>query len=104
MVETSTSSGCHHPKRSYSSPKRFHWIHPKETPNIELPNDATKLFDVDDDVGTSTIADLSVPSEDEEEEVKSNNVWNIPLLSYLNFLHFTLIGKPQKMGQTSKHG
>ena len=23
----------------------------------------------------STIADLSVPSEDEEEEVKSNNIW-----------------------------
>ena len=47
----------------------------EETPNIELPNDENKLFDGDDDVGTSTIADLSVPSEDEEEEVKSNNVW-----------------------------
>ena len=46
-----------------------------ETPNIELPNDENKLFDVDDDVGTSTIADLSVHCEDEEEEVKSNNVW-----------------------------
>ena len=47
----------------------------EETPNIELPNDENQLFDVDDDVGTSTIPDLSVPSEDEEEEVKSNNVW-----------------------------
>ena len=46
----------------------------KETPNIELPTDGNKLFDVDDDVGTSTISDLSVPSE-EEEEVKPNNVW-----------------------------
>ena len=26
---------------------------------------------------------------------------NMPLISYLNILHFTLIGKPQKMGQTS---
>ena len=32
------------------------------------------MFDVDDDVGTSTIPDLSVTSEDEEEAVKSNNV------------------------------
>ena len=47
----------------------------EETPNIELPKDENKLFDVDDDAGTSTIAELSVPSEDEEEEVKSNNVW-----------------------------
>ena len=31
--------------------------------------------DEDDDVGTSTIPNLSLPSEDEEEEVKSNNVW-----------------------------
>ena len=45
-----------------------------EAPNIELPNDENKLFDVDDDVGTSTIPDLSVPSEDEEEEVSSNNL------------------------------
>ena len=47
----------------------------EETPDIELPNDKNILFDVDDDVGTSNIADLSVPSEVEEEEVKSNIVW-----------------------------
>ena len=46
-----------------------------ETPIIELPNDEDKLFDEEDDVGTLTIADLSLPREDEEEEVKSNNVW-----------------------------
>ena len=45
-----------------------------ETPIIELPNDENKLFD-EDDVGTSTIPDLSLPTEDEEEEVKSNYVW-----------------------------
>ena len=46
-----------------------------ETPTVELPNNENKLFDEDDDVGISTITDLSLPSEDEEEEVKSNNVW-----------------------------
>ena len=46
-----------------------------ETPIIELPNDENKLFDEENDVGTSTIPNLSLPSEDEEEEVKSNNVW-----------------------------
>ena len=46
-----------------------------EAPNIEVPNNENKLFDVDDDVGTSTIPILSVPSEEEEEEVSSNNVW-----------------------------
>ena len=47
------------------------------------------MFDVDDDVGTSTIADLLVPSEDEEEEVKSNNVWEhgIDILFKLSPLH-----------------
>ena len=61
----------------------------EETPNIKLPNDENKMFDVDDDVGTSTIADLSVPSEVEEEEVKSNNVWEhaIDILFKLSPLH-----------------
>ena len=60
----------------------------KETPNIDLPKDENKLFDVDD-VGTSTIADLSVPSEEEEEEVKSNNAWEhaITILFELSPLH-----------------
>ena len=61
----------------------------EQTPNIELPNDENKLFDVDDDVGTSTIPDLSVPSEDEEEEVKSKHVWEhaINILFKLSPLH-----------------
>ena len=47
------------------------------------------MFDVDDDVGTSTIPDLSVPSEDGEEEVKSNNVSEhaIDILFELSPLH-----------------
>ena len=45
------------------------------TPIIELLNDENKLFDEEDDVRTFTIPDLSLPSEDEEEEVKSSNVW-----------------------------
>ena len=47
----------------------------EETPIVELPNNENNLFDLDDEVGTSTSPDLSLPSEDEEEEVKSNNVW-----------------------------
>ena len=61
----------------------------EETPNIELPYDENKLFDVDDDVGTSTIPDLSVPSEDEEEEVITTDVWEhaIDILFKLSPLH-----------------
>ena len=61
----------------------------EETPNIELPNYENKSFDVDDVVGTSTIPNLSAPSEDEEEEVKSNNVWEhaIDILLKLSPLH-----------------
>ena len=60
-----------------------------ETPIIELPNDENKLFDEEDDVGTSTSPDLSLPSEDEEEKVKSNNVWEyaIYVLFKLSPLH-----------------
>ena len=46
-----------------------------ETPTIKLPNDENKLLHEEDDVGTSTIPDLSLPSEDDEEEVKPNNAW-----------------------------
>ena len=60
-----------------------------EAPNIELPNDENKLLDVDDDIGRSTIPDLSVLNEDEEEEVISNNVWEhaIDILFRLSPLH-----------------
>ena len=60
-----------------------------EAPNIELPNDENKFFDVDDNVGTFTIPDLSVPSEDEEEAVNSNNVCKhaIDILFKLSPLH-----------------
>ena len=60
----------------------------EETPNIELQNDENKLFNEDDDVGTSTIPDLSVPSEDEE-DVISNSVWEhaIDILFKLSPLH-----------------
>ena len=47
------------------------------------------MFDEEDDVGTSTIPDLSLNSEDEEEEVKSNYVWEyaIDILFQLSPLH-----------------
>ena len=60
-----------------------------EAPIVELPNDENKLFDEEDDAGTSTIPDLSLPSEDEEREVKSNKVWKyaIVVLFKLSPLH-----------------
>ena len=45
------------------------------SPSVELPNDENKLFDEVDDVGNSTIPDLSLPSEVDEEEYTINNVW-----------------------------
>ena len=58
------------------TPSKKKLLKPKEvsldSPIVELPNDENKLFDEEDDVGTSTITDLSLPSEDEDEEIKSN--------------------------------
>ena len=76
----------------------------EETPNFELPNNENKLVDVNNDVGTSTISDLSIPHEDDDEEVKPNNVWQLQLISCLHFLHFMLKGNVSEMGQTSNHG
>ena len=60
-----------------------------ETPIIVLPNDENKLFDEQNDVKTSTISNLSLASEDEEEEVKSNYLWEyaIDVLFKLSPLH-----------------
>ena len=55
----------------------------EETPIVELPNNENKLFDEDDDVGTSTIPDLSQPSEDEEDKVKSNVLKTLKILIHL---------------------
>ena len=56
---------------------------------MELPNDENKLFDEEDDVGNSTIPDLSLPSEDEEEECNPNSVWKYAIndLFQLSPLH-----------------
>ena len=64
-------------KKNLLKPKEVSLDSPlmEETPNIVLPNDENKIFHVDDDMGTSTIPDLPMPSEDDEEEVKSINVW-----------------------------
>ena len=72
----------------------------EDTLNVELPNNEDKLFHVDDDVGTSTIPDLSVPSEDEEEEVKSNNIWEHAI--DMKSLLFILIGKASGNGSNIK--
>ena len=83
-------------KKKSLNPKEISLVSPpkEETTNIELPNDEYNLFDVDDDVGTSTIADLAVPSEDEEEEeVKSNNVWEHAIDILFKFSPLHLNGK-----------
>ena len=61
----------------------------EETPIVELPNDENKLFDQDDEVGSSTTPDLSLPCVDEADEVKSINVWEyaIAVLFSLSPLH-----------------
>ena len=45
------------------------------SPSMELPNDENKLFDEADAVGNSTIPDLSLPGEVDEEEHTIHNVW-----------------------------
>ena len=47
----------------------------EDTPKLELPNDDNKLFDEEDDFGNSTIPDLSLPSEDEEDRNIPSSVW-----------------------------
>ena len=64
-----------------------------ETPIIELQKCENKLFDEEDDVGTSTITDLSLPSEDEEEEVKSNNVWEYAIDALFKLSPLRPVGK-----------
>ena len=74
----------------------------EETPNIELPNDENILFDVDDDIGTSTIADLSGPVKMKRKKSNPTMLGNMPLISYLNFLQFTLMGKASENGSNIK--
>ena len=61
-----------------------------ESPIIALPNDENTLFDEEDDVGTSTTPDDSLPSADEEEEVKSHNIGKYAsnVLFQLSPLHY----------------
>ena len=73
-----------------------------ETPTVELPNNENKLFDEDDDVVTSTIPDLSLPSEDKEEEVMSDNVWEYAIDVYSNCPHSILKEKISESGSNIK--
>ena len=76
-------------KKKLLKPKEVSFNSPlkEETPNIELPNDENKLFDVDDDVGTSTIPDLSVPMKMKKKKSNPTMFGNMPLISYLNYQH-----------------
>ena len=55
-------------KKKFLKPKAVSLDSPLKggAPNNELPNNEDKFLDEDDDVGTPTIPDLSVPSEEEE--------------------------------------
>ena len=75
-----------------------------ETLIVELPNDENMLLDEEDDVRTSTIPDLSLPSEDEEEEVKSNNVWEYAIDVLFNCLHSILNRKASECRSKSRNG
>ena len=58
-----------------------------ELPKVELPKDENKLIDEDDDVGTSSVPELSIASE--EEEIHHPNVWDhaIDALFKLSTIH-----------------
>ena len=69
----------------------------EDTPKIELPNDVNKLFDEEDDVGNSTIPDLSLPSEDEKEEVNLNSVWEYAINDLVQLSPLHAEGKSLKL-------
>ena len=59
-----------------------------ELPKVELPKNENKLLDEDDELGTSTVPDLSVASE-EEKEISLTTVWDhaIDTLFKLSTIH-----------------
>ena len=73
-----------------------------ETTIVKLPNDENKLFDENDDVGTTTIPDLSLPSEDEEEEAIFNDVWEYAMDTLFKLSPFILKGKVSESGSNIK--
>ena len=60
------------------------------------------MFDKEDDVGTSTIPDLSLPSEDEKEDVKDNNVWECAINDLFNLSPLHAEGKSLENGSSIK--
>ena len=64
------TSGWHHPKKA-SKPKEVSLESP---PKTELPKVVRTNCDEDDELGTSTIPDLSIASEEEETPLK--NAWD----------------------------
>ena len=56
-----------------------------------------KLFDEEDDVGNSTIPDLSLPSEDEKEEVNLNSVWEYAINDLVQLSPLHAEGKSLKL-------
>ena len=59
-----------------------------ELPKVDLPKDENKLLDEDDELGTTTILDFSVASE-EEKEITLTTIWDhaIDTLFKLSTVH-----------------
>ena len=64
-------------KKKLVKPKEVSLESPPKTelPKVELPKDESKLFDEDDELGTSTIPDLASGAS-EEEKIPLNSVWD----------------------------
>ena len=92
-------------KKKVAKPKEVSLESPPKTelPNAELPKDENKLFDEDDELGTSSRPDLSIASE--KQETPLNNVWDhaIDTLFKLSSVHPD--GRSlQKVGSISRNG
>ena len=76
-------------KKKVAKPKEVSLESPPkdELPKGELPNDENKLFDEDDDIGTSTLPGLSIASD--EEAICLNDIWDhaIDTLFKLSTIH-----------------
>ena len=74
-----------------------------KTPTLELPNDENKLFDERDDIGKSTIPDLSLPSEEDEEKTNNNNVWEYAINNLFHLSTSHVEGKSLRNWVNSQH-
>ena len=60
------------------------------SPSVELPNDENKLFDEADDVGNSTIPDLSLPMKLMRKNIPSTMCGNMLSMTFSSYQHLML--------------